>query len=386
MNPLIQVKKPIPLFLLVLACLALSPQAPAVCQQGCDLTNDNTFLGDDALLNNTTGDRNTAIGFQALLSNTTGDANTATGDRALSSNTTGDGNTATGVTALESNTTGDGNTATGLQALQTNTAGNDNTASGLLALNSNTSGSFNTATGSNALVSNTTGFRNMANGANALSFNTTGYRNTANGYQALYFNTTGSRNTAEGYQALFHNIGSDNVGLGFNAGSNLTTGSGNVCIGNGVLGLAGESNITRIRNIYASVASGRAVYINSDNKIGTLSSSRRYKEEIKPMDKASEAILALKPVTFRYKKEVDPGRALSFGLIAEDVAKISPELITRDEENNPQTVRYEAINAMLLNEFLKEHRTVEEQKATIAQLKSTVEKQEANERAAAEAD
>jgi Chaperone of endosialidase len=389
MNPLIQVKKTIPLFLLVLACLALSPQAPAVCQQGCDLTNDNTFLGDDALLNNTTGDRNTAIGFQALFSNTsggantatgftalfsntTGDANTATGDRALFSNTTGDGNTATGVTALESNTTGDGNTATGIQALQTNTAGNDNTATGFLALNSNPTGSFNTTTGSNALGSNTTGFRNTANGANALNFNTTGYRNTANGYQALYFNTTGSRNTAEGFQALFHNIGSDNVGLGFNAGSNLTTGSGNVCIGNGVLGLAGESNITRIRNIYASVASGRAVYINSDNKIGTLSSSRRYKEEIKPMDKASEAILALKPVTFRYKKEVDAERTPQFGLVAEQVEKVNPDLVTRDPDGKAFTVRYEAVNAMLLNEFLKEHRKVEEQSRKIQEQDATI--------------
>jgi Chaperone of endosialidase len=391
MNPLIQVKNTIPLFLLVLACLALSPQAPAVCQQGCDLTNDNTFLGDDALLNNTMGNLDTAIGFQALFNNTnggantatgftalfsnsTGDANTAIGDRALFSNTTGDSNTATGVSALESNTTGDGNTATGIQALQTNITGNDNTATGFLVLNSNTSGSFNTAAGSSALGSNTTGFRNTANGANALNFNTTGYRNTANGYQALYFNTTGSRNTAEGFQALFHNIGSDNVGLGFNAGSNLTTGSGNVCIGNSVLGVPGESNTTRIRNIYASVASGRAVYINSDNKIGTLSSSRRYKEEIKPMDKASETLFELKPVTFRYKKEVDAERPLSFGLIAEDVAEVSPELITRDEKGNPQTVRYEAVNAMLLNEFLKEHRKVEQLEKEIETLRAGLQK------------
>jgi hypothetical protein len=161
--------------------------------------------------------------------------------------------------------------------------------------------------------------------------------------------------------------------LAFNAGSNLTTGSGNVCIGNGVSGVAGESNVTRIRNIYASVASGRAVYINSDNKIGTLSSSRRYKEEIRPMDKASEALFALKPVSFRYKKEVDAERSLSFGLIAEDVAEVSPELITRDEKDNPQTVRYEAVNAMLLNEFLKEHRTVKERGATIARLQKQIE-------------
>jgi hypothetical protein len=279
------------------------------------------------------------------------------------------------VTALETNTTGDGNTANGAQALQTNTTGNDNTATGLLALNSNTTGSFNTATGSNALGSNTTGFRNMANGVNALYFNTTGYRNTANGYQALYFNTTGSRNTAEGFQALFHNIGSDNVGLGFNAGSNLTTGSGNVCIGNGVLGLAGESNITRIRNIYASVASGRPVYINSDNKMGTLSSSRRYKEEIKPMDKASEAILALKPVTFRYKKEVDAERTPQFGLVAEQVEAVNPDLVTRDPDGKAFTVRYEAVNAMLLNEFLKEHRKVQDLEKGMAAITAQLKEQ-----------
>ncbi|HEY9805062.1 MAG TPA: tail fiber domain-containing protein, partial [Candidatus Obscuribacterales bacterium] len=234
-------------------------------------------------------------------------------------------------------------------------------------------GSNNTAVGSQTLFTNTTGVSNTATGSNALGSNTTGFRNMANGVKALYFNTTGSRNTAEGFQALFHNIGSDNVGLGFNAGSNLTTGSGNVCIGNGVLGVAWESNITRIRNIYASVASGRAVYINSDNKIGTLSSARRYKEEIRPMDKASETLFALKPVTFRYKKEVDAERPFSFGLIAEDVAEVSPELITRDEKGNPQTVRYEAVNAMLLNEFLKEHKTVQQQGQTIARLEKQLE-------------
>ena len=138
-----------------------------------------------------------------------------------------------------------------------------------------------------------------------------------------------------------------------------------------------ERNTTRIRNIYGSVATTRAVYVNSDNKIGTLSSSRRYKEDIKPMDEASETVFALSPVTFRYKKDIDGSHALSFGLIAEDVAKIDPNLITRDEGGKPQTVRYDAVNAMLLNEFLKEHRKVEEQnyklqeqEATIAQLKS----------------
>ena len=157
-----------------------------------------------------------------------------------------------------------------------------------------------------------------------------------------------------------NNSGSSNVGLGTNAGKNLTTGSGNVCIGDAVLGVAGESNTTRIRNIYSSVASSRAVYVNSDNKLGTLASTRRVKNDIKPMDKASETVLALKPVSFRYKKEIDASGTLQFGLVAEEVADINADLVTRDSEGKPETVRYEAVNAMLLNEFLKEHRKVEQ--------------------------
>lgn len=149
-------------------------------------------------------------------------------------------------------------------------------------------------------------------------------------------------------------------------------GSGNVCIGAGVNGVAGESNITRIRNVYGSVATERAVYVTSDNRIGTLSSSRRYKEQITPMEKASEAIHSLSPVSFRYRKEVDPARSLCFGLIAEEVAEINPNLVTLDCEGKPETVRYEAINAMLLNEFLKEHRRVQEQGITIAELKNEI--------------
>ncbi len=155
--------------------------------------------------------------------------------------------------------------------------------------------------------------------------------------------------------------------MGFNAGSSLTTGGGNVCIGAGVLGVAAESNTTRIKNVYTSIASGRAVYVNSDNKIGTLVSSRRFKDEIKPMDKASETILALKPVTFRYKKEIEPNGAIMFGLIAEEVEKVDPALVTRDVKGEVETVRYDAVNAMLLNEFLKEHRTVQELKSTVAE-------------------
>ena len=225
--------------------------------------------------------------------------------------------------------------------------------------------------------SNTTGSYNMANGYEALYSNTTGGFNAANGVLALYNNTIGNFNTATGAGALLANTtGSNNVAVGTTAGIALTTGSGNVCIGAGVNGVAGESNTTRIRNVYTTVANGRAVYVNADNKIGTLSSSRRFKHDIQPMDRSSETLFALKPVTFRYKKDADPSQALSFGLIAEEVAKVSPELITRDEEGKPQTVRYEAVNAMLLNEFLKEHKKNEVQAETIAELKSTIAQQQ----------
>ena len=249
------------------------------------------------------------------------------------------------------------------------------------ALSRNTTGGDNTAIGSDALLNNTTANSNTATGASALRFNTTGYRNTAIGYAVLERNATGHGNTGIGFQALSQNNGSNNIGLGFNAGNNLTDGSGNVCIGYNILGVAGESNTTRISNIYSSVASARPVYINSDNKIGTLVSSRRFKEEIKPMDDSSEAILGLKPVSFRYKKEIEPNGAIMFGLIAEDVEKVDPDLVTRNEKGEPETVRYEAVNAMLLNEFLKEHRKVEEQGRRTEERGRTIARQEAEIRA-----
>jgi uncharacterized coiled-coil protein SlyX len=292
-------------------------------------------------------------------------------------NIAGYNNTASGVEALYSNTTGFYNTASGFDALYSNTTGNYNTASGYGALFSNTTGSTNTASGTLALERTTTGYSNTASGYAALYHNATGTYNTASGYEALYSNTTGGLNAATGAGALFSNTtGSNNVALGTAAGFALTTGSGNVCIGAGVSGVAGESNTTRIGNVYTTVANGRAVYVNADNKIGTLSSSRRFKHDIQPMDRSSETLFALKPVTFRYKKDADPSQALSFGLIAEDVAQVSPELITRDEEGKPQTVRYEAVNAMLLNEFLKEHKKNEVQEKTIAELKSTIARQQ----------
>jgi hypothetical protein len=348
------------------AWLVLSPQARAVCQQGCDVTHANTFLGDDALIANTTGTDNTATGFQALFNNMTGSFNTANGAVALYSNTTGSVNTATGDSALLYNTTGGGNTANGSNALLSNTMGSNNTAIGSNALSKNTTASSNTATGHLALVNNDAG-----------------YRNTATGESALLNNIGGHGNTADGFRALYNNNGSNNIALGFNAGSSLTSGDSNVCIGYNVVGVAGESNTTRISNIYSSIASARPIYINSDNKIGTLVSSRRFKDEIKPMDEASKAILGLKPVTFHYKKEIEPNGATMFGLIAEDVEKVDPDLVTRNEKGEPETVRYEAVNAMLLNEFLKQHRKVEEQGRRMEEQDRTIAQQETEIRALA---
>ena len=354
---------------------------------------DNTALGFEALFRNTTGDFNTAEGFRALFNNTSGTQNTATGVNALISNTTGSFNTANGVNTLFRNTTGDFNTAEGFRALLGNTSGTQNTATGVNALISNTTGSFNTANGVNALISNTTGFQNAATGVQALSSNTTGFHNTADGFQALLSNTIGNHNTANGDNALVHDTtgslntaigahaldqnitGSSNVALGFQAGFNIT-GNGNVCIGENIVGVTGESNVTRIGNIGSTAqANGVFVTVGAGGKLGFQVSSRRYKDDIKPMDKASEALFALKPVSFRYKREIDPARSPDFGLIAEDVATVNPNLVARDEEGKIVTVRYQAVNAMLLNEFLKEHKKVEEQQASIVELKSTVARQ-----------
>ena len=311
---------------MVLACFALSPQARAACQEGCDLNGGaTTVLGDAALINN-------------LASN-----NTAIGSTALNNNTFGADNTAVGAQALLDNDDGDNNTAIGVQALSNNGIGNENTAAGVDALFNNTSGSFNNAIGNEALLNNTTGNSNTAIGFNALESNLTG---------------------------------SNNIALGAQAGLNVS-GNNNIDIGN--IGVAGESNKIRIGTKPAqkatfiagisgvTVANGVGVIINTQGQLGTVVSSARFKEAIKPMEKASEAILALKPVTFRYKHDLDPAGIPQFGLVAEDVQKINPDLVARDEQGKPCTVRYEAVNAMLLNEFLKEHRKVEQLEATVAQ-------------------
>ena len=343
--------------------------------------DQNTATGAGALLFNNSGTYNTANGAFALHSNTTGSQNTATGMSALRSNTLGDFNTANGESALFNNTTGSSNTANGAGALASNTTGEGNSANGFQALYHNTAGSFNTANGV-ALFSNTIGNENTATGWAALSANTGGYRNTANGNEALRHNNTGFLNTANGYQALLNNTGNGNTALGYLAGSNLTTGDDNICIGN--VGVAGDGGTIRIGESFIGATyiagisgqtapGGAAVFVNGDGKLGTSTSSARFKDEIKPMAEASEALFALQPVTFRYKKEIDPQGIPQFGLVAEQVEKVNPDLIIRDQEGTPHTVRYEQINAMLLNEFLKEHRKNEEQEATIARLEKQVE-------------
>ncbi|MFL6499248.1 MAG: tail fiber domain-containing protein [Candidatus Udaeobacter sp.] len=296
--------------------------------------------------------------------------NTAVGDQALASNT-GQGNTATGSYSLGSNTTGNFNTATGDAALRNNITGIDNTATGASALWRNSTGNYNTAAGVGALTNNVAGAGNTAVGYQTLYNNTAGY-NIATGYQALQNNTTGPANAAVGYQALRANTtGGYNVALGATAGDNQNTGSFNIYIGGyGAEGIPGENYACYISNIMNQISSGGTpVYVNAFNKLGTLTSSRRFKEEIKPMNNTSELLFALQPVTFRYKKEIDPQRIPQFGLIAEDVEKVNPKLVVRDKEGKINTVRYEQINAMLLNEFLKEHKKVEEQQVTIGDLK-----------------
>jgi hypothetical protein len=324
---------------------------------------------------------NTAEGQNALLSLTTGTYNTALGLFSLRSNTTGYFNTATGAGTLLLNTA-DGNTATGAGALLSNTIAIRNTANGAFTLFSNTAGIENIANGYQALFNNTSGSENTANGAFALFHNTTGHDNAANGQAALVNNTTGHDNTAAGVTALDNNTtGNNNIAVGSMAGFNLTTGDFNIDIGNN--GVAGEGFTIRIGDvetqtrafiagIFAVPVTGTGVVVDSDGQLGVAASSRRFKDEIKPMDKASEAILTLKPVTFRYKHEIDPKRIPQFGLVAEEVAKVSPDLVARDAKGEPYTVRYDAVNAMLLNEFLKEHRRAQQQEATIAELKSGI--------------
>jgi Chaperone of endosialidase len=377
--------------------------------------DENTAIGAAALLSNTTGEANAAHGAFALFNNTEGSNNTANGPEALFSNKTGRDNTATGAQALffndgdPSNNEGSENSAFGNGALFGNTTGYANSAFGSGALDLNNSGRFNTAIGFHAMGSNfalgdgaiATGDNNTALGALALSSNIEGDDNTAVGDSALFNNADGESNTAVGGGALANNTsGFANTAIGFQALPNCSTGSGNIGVGQDAgfnvstasnvicIGIIGGDNIDNgcyIANIYSNIqpvigTDPDYVTIASNGKLGRSNlngSSRRFKHDIQPMDTASEVIFALKPVSFRYNKEYDPAERPSFGLIAEDVADLAPDLVGRNKKGEPESVRYEQINAMLLNEFLKEHRRVQEQEASIMQLKSTVSEQEA---------
>ncbi len=327
---------------------------------------------------------NTCYGTNVLASTTTGDGNSGFGYQALYLNTEGTNNTATGLWAMFSNTTGSYNTASGYAALYENTSGYENTAIGDVALASNTTGYFNTASGSYALVSNTTGYYNTASGSVALYNTTTGFYNTASGAEALVDNITGNRNTADGVFALATSRGSRNVAVGFNAGYAIVEGVDNIMIGAGQKGKAADSGVIRIGSSnfqskafmagIRGVTTGRAnavpVVIDGNGQLGTISSSQRFKEDIRPMGSVSERLLALRPVTFRYREEYEDGsKPIQFGLVAEEVAEAFPELVVYDEHGKPETVRYDLIATVLLNEFQKERSATE---AELAQLKAEV--------------
>jgi hypothetical protein len=334
---------------LIITCFGLIPLAPdtfgVVPPPDGGYPNFTTAEGQNALFSLTTGAANTAVGWHSLFSDTEGSFNTATGAGTLLFNTSSQ-NTAVGAAALLLNTTGFGNTAVGTAALLNNTSATVDTPNG-------GSGSANTAVGNSALSSNTTGGINTAVGAFALNHNT---------------------------------VGNSNIALGNNAGLNLTTGDNNIDIGN--FGVVGESSTIRlgnefqsrtfiaaIRGVTTDVADAVNVVIDSNGQLGTISSSRRFKKEIKPMDQASKVILALKPVTFHYNS--DTKDTPQFGLIAEEVAEVNPDLVARDKNGEIYTVRYDAVNAMLLNEFLKEHKKVEELEGAVASLAATVKEQAA---------
>jgi len=320
--------------------------------------------------------------------------NTAEGSGALFNLTSGASNTALGYQTLSKDTTGSYNTAEGFQSLFRNTTGPQNAATGNGALNFNSDGSFNTADGASTLFTNTSGSDNTAIGASALTFNRIASENTGIGAAALAANRIGSQNTAAGAKALQSGRAHTNViALGYSAGSARGYGDFNeIWIGNvgtnagfTIIRIGDVQTATFIAGIFGATVLGDAipVNINSNERLGTASSSRRFKKEIQPMDKASEAILELKPVKFHYKS--DPaGAGPQFGLIAEDVAAVNPDLVVRDKNGEIYTVRYDAVNAMLLNEFLKGHckveeqaREMQEQQEAVAELKSDAAKEHA---------
>jgi trimeric autotransporter adhesin len=371
----------------------------------------NTAVGASALIANTTGMHNSALGASALSANTTGTGNSAFGYLALSANTTGVQNEAFGSGTLSANTTGIQNAAFGLAALAANTTGASNSAFGYGALTANTTGIQNEAFGIDALIANTTGNGNAAFGGGALAKNTTGGSstktggNSAFGNFALFTNTTAGGNSAFGYSALTVNTtGNNNVAFGAAALAKLTSGGGNIAVGTGAggnlsaaesnniyvgnSGIAGESNVIRIGFIGTqksafiagisgqTSANGVAVLVNGAGQLGTTTSSRRFKHQIVDMGAESDVLMKLRPVAFYYKPELDETQTRQYGLVAEEVAEVAPQLVVFDKDGAPQTVRYHFVNAMLMNEVQKQRQLVEEQQKTNEEQNSTIARQQ----------
>jgi hypothetical protein len=345
----------------------------------------NTGVGSSALNANTTGGNNAAFGFGALASNTTGVQNSAFGDDALFANTTACCNAAFGSNALTSNTASS-NSAFGSNALTSNTTGIQNSAFGSNALQANTTASNNSAFGVSALQANTTGFSNSAFGGDALHSNTMGVNNSAFGGFALHSNTTGVNNAAFGISALSQLTSGDlNIAIGESAGFNLTTGSSNIYIGH--FGAFSESNAIRIGSGQtatfiagisgATSSTGVAVLVNSSGQLGTILSSRRFKHEIADLGGESDLLLKLRPVAFYYKPELDDTHTRQYGLVAEEVAQVAPQLVVFDKDGAPQTVRYHFVNAMLLNEVQKQRAIIVRQESKIQDLEARLAKLEA---------
>jgi hypothetical protein len=353
-------------------------------QGNIDLDDGNPTKGqitkDGVRFLHNSGDRNTFLGVEAGNLTMTGGVNTATGSFALSNNSTGDANTAYGPYALFANTTGNSNTAIGVNALRASATTSFNTATGSGALRYST-GSSNTANGYQALYSTTTGFYNTAVGHGALFNLVGGDDNVAVGMSALYEMQDGGDNVAVGRGALFHTEGDNNVAVGKWAGYNAV-GSNNVYLGTGVLG-ATESNTMRlgsavfktfiagIRGKTTGNANAIPVMIDSAGQLGTISSSRRYKEDIRDMADTSRRLLQLRPVTFRYTQAYDDGaRPIQFGLIAEEVAEVFPELVVQNPDGQAETVHYETLSVLLLNELKKQHQRIEALEAQMRELAS----------------
>ncbi|MGD0859237.1 MAG: tail fiber domain-containing protein [Terracidiphilus sp.] len=324
---------------------------------------ENTFDGSGALANQS-GALNSAFGYEALYSNTLGTNNTAVGAQTLQSNTSGFNNTATGALALESNTSGFENTATGYEALNLNTTGYFNTATGFFALQANTSGSFNAATGPSALADNTTGYYNVANGNAALYYNTSGTGNTAMGPFALGSITTGSENVGIGYAAGYYLPAgvSNNIDIG-NEGSATDY---NATIRIGTLGKQQAFYVAGVFGVATGLSNATEVMIDSNGQLGVKNSSIRFKEDVHDMAAASDGLMRLRPVIYRYKQPyADGSKPIDYGLIAEEVAEVYPDLVARDADGQIQTVQYQKLTPMLLNEVQKEHKLLEQQEKTI---------------------